>query len=688
MRAVATRGGYGLRPRPSRKPVPILRAMSTSGSRDPERWLTIADEFRARGLRWTPQRRALLAVLADREGHVTGAELIERCRQRDPDDHPLDGVPDARRRWRSSGSVRHGHGPDGREEYHVLPGRQVHGHLHCHACGGDLGDPAGRGGPDRRLARAATGALPWTSRTSRSWGAAGPAAADGSARFRGRRRGAESATRPARGAATAGHDRDARRLRRGAFAARGHRPAGRRGTLRRMTEPTSADRDPALRHDPTVADPPGRLRELLAGVRALVLDVDGVILLAGRPIPGAAEAIRDLDARGIPYRIVTNSGDRQPGGARRALRRPRPADPGRADRDLHLRGRRLHGRAPRRRAALRHRRPRRAARVRRPAPSHRRRGRRSRGPGRRRGHRRRRRRADLPQPRPRLPPGPGRRRAPGHAPHAVVVDEQGADARRRRVRGRRSSAPTGVPRPVLGQARPVLLPRGRRASSPAEIARARRAAAPPRQASRWSATTCTGTSVAARRAGLRGILVLTGATARTTSRPQPGGPPAGRTVPDAIAAVAGRRRRRAGLNRAGSPTRRTRTRSAAASPVTTPAHPDGATPDGRAAQDHLRDAPQRQRGAPRALRGRRSRRPGRGSAPTTGTRVGGAGAATARASRSRSARRSTARSSSARSPGAPARTSGTRSPPPAPRSRPGAPRPGASAWRSCAAPPT
>jgi len=30
--------------------------------------------------------------------------------------------------------VAHGHGPDGREEYHVLP-EQVHGHLYCVGCG-------------------------------------------------------------------------------------------------------------------------------------------------------------------------------------------------------------------------------------------------------------------------------------------------------------------------------------------------------------------------------------------------------------------------------------------------------------------------------------------------------------------------------------------------------------------------
>ena len=32
------------------------------------------------------------------------------------------------------GLVRHAHGPDGREEYHVLPETE-HGHLHCAGCG-------------------------------------------------------------------------------------------------------------------------------------------------------------------------------------------------------------------------------------------------------------------------------------------------------------------------------------------------------------------------------------------------------------------------------------------------------------------------------------------------------------------------------------------------------------------------
>jgi HAD superfamily hydrolase (TIGR01450 family) len=48
------------------------------------------------------------------------------------------------------------------------------------------------------------------------------------------------------------------------------------------------------------------LRERLAGVRALVLDLDGVLVLRGALIPCAAEALEQLEARGIPYVIGTN----------------------------------------------------------------------------------------------------------------------------------------------------------------------------------------------------------------------------------------------------------------------------------------------------------------------------------------------------------------------------------------------
>jgi HAD superfamily hydrolase (TIGR01450 family) len=50
-----------------------------------------------------------------------------------------------------------------------------------------------------------------------------------------------------------------------------------------------------------------RLPERLAGVRGLLLDLDGVVILRERPIPGAAEAIAALRARGFPFVCVTNT---------------------------------------------------------------------------------------------------------------------------------------------------------------------------------------------------------------------------------------------------------------------------------------------------------------------------------------------------------------------------------------------
>jgi HAD superfamily hydrolase (TIGR01450 family) len=44
----------------------------------------------------------------------------------------------------------------------------------------------------------------------------------------------------------------------------------------------------------------------LSGIRALLLDLDGVVAFRGAPVPGAAEALAKLDAAAIPYAIVTN----------------------------------------------------------------------------------------------------------------------------------------------------------------------------------------------------------------------------------------------------------------------------------------------------------------------------------------------------------------------------------------------
>ena len=90
-------------------------------------WAEIPARLRAKGLRWTPQRRTLLAVLAATRGHATGAELVERCRAMDPATIPstvyrtLDVLEEL-------GVVRHAHGISGREEFHVLPDAD-HGHF-------------------------------------------------------------------------------------------------------------------------------------------------------------------------------------------------------------------------------------------------------------------------------------------------------------------------------------------------------------------------------------------------------------------------------------------------------------------------------------------------------------------------------------------------------------------------------
>lgn len=105
-----------------------------TGARTTDRWSEVRGELRARGLRWTPQRRVLLEVLAEVAGHVTGAELVERTRRLDPTATPstvyrtLDVLEEI-------GLVSHSHGLEGREEFHVSHGAD-HGHLVCSSCGG------------------------------------------------------------------------------------------------------------------------------------------------------------------------------------------------------------------------------------------------------------------------------------------------------------------------------------------------------------------------------------------------------------------------------------------------------------------------------------------------------------------------------------------------------------------------
>ena len=116
----------------------MARTGSAADAAVPDRaavpWDGIREQLRARGLRWTPQRRALIEVLLQSDGHVTGAELVDRCRAADPTTVPstvyrtLDVLEEL-------GVVRHAHGVDGREEFHVFPVTD-HGHLYCTNCHG------------------------------------------------------------------------------------------------------------------------------------------------------------------------------------------------------------------------------------------------------------------------------------------------------------------------------------------------------------------------------------------------------------------------------------------------------------------------------------------------------------------------------------------------------------------------
>lgn len=96
-------------------------------------WTRVRDELRARGLRWTPQRRMILEVLESADGHITGSQVVERCRDRVPDTTPstvyrtLDVLEEL-------GYLSHSHSAAGREEFHVLPAAE-HAHLQCRTCG-------------------------------------------------------------------------------------------------------------------------------------------------------------------------------------------------------------------------------------------------------------------------------------------------------------------------------------------------------------------------------------------------------------------------------------------------------------------------------------------------------------------------------------------------------------------------
>ena len=113
--------------------MPILRPMTPPASPPSPSVREVREHFRQRGMRWTSQRHLVLDALERSDGHVTGSELVERCRAVDPDTTPST-VYRTLRVLEELGVVRHAHGPEGREEYHVRPAAE-HGHLHCESCG-------------------------------------------------------------------------------------------------------------------------------------------------------------------------------------------------------------------------------------------------------------------------------------------------------------------------------------------------------------------------------------------------------------------------------------------------------------------------------------------------------------------------------------------------------------------------
>ena len=65
--------------------------------------------------------------------------------------------------------------------------------------------------------------------------------------------------------------------------------------------------EPTIGHVPAAGSATSaELRRALEGVRAFILDADGVLMFRNAPIQGSPEAIVELRRRGIPYRVVTN----------------------------------------------------------------------------------------------------------------------------------------------------------------------------------------------------------------------------------------------------------------------------------------------------------------------------------------------------------------------------------------------
>src|SRR4051794_2064830 len=94
----------------------------------------VAARLRARGERKTAPRRALLAVLGERDGHLTAEELVEEISGIDPKVHRA-SVYRALEALSDLGVVQHVHLGHGATAYHLLSDSGAHPHAQCRSCG-------------------------------------------------------------------------------------------------------------------------------------------------------------------------------------------------------------------------------------------------------------------------------------------------------------------------------------------------------------------------------------------------------------------------------------------------------------------------------------------------------------------------------------------------------------------------
>jgi len=105
--------------------------MTSTTQTDP--WGSIRDLLHDRGMRWTPQRRTLIEVLSKADGHVGGADLVERCRAVDPTTTPST-VYRTLQALADGGEVDTLRTEDGEALYRRCSGTHHH-HLVCRGCG-------------------------------------------------------------------------------------------------------------------------------------------------------------------------------------------------------------------------------------------------------------------------------------------------------------------------------------------------------------------------------------------------------------------------------------------------------------------------------------------------------------------------------------------------------------------------